>query len=202
MGHPSIFAIVPLCIGLLAPSPVHAQGNAIGNDKLANPVAADSISPAAARAIATKGWKSPGRAFLYSFLGTAIPVVAGGAPALGNNELSAGALVALGGGVLGPSLGHFYAQRNGRAIRGIVIRGATAVIVAVTLSSETENEGLAALSVGALLVGMTFFVVDIAGAPHSARVHNQTVAGRASLSVGPLAGPISGASGVGVRVTF
>src|SRR5882672_10381867 len=69
---------------------------------------ADSITPAAARAM------SPGRAFLYSFFGTAIPVGVGGATALGNNELSAGSLVAIGGAVVGPSLGHFYAQRYGR----------------------------------------------------------------------------------------
>ena len=152
----------------------------------------DSITPAAARAM------SPGRAFLYSFFGTAIPVGVGGATALGNNELSAGSLVAIGGAVVGPSLGHFYAQRYGRAIRGIVIRGVATAIVAGTLTTDTRSDGLAALSAGALLVGITSFVVDIAGAPHSARVHNETVAGRVRLGVAPLAGP----PGVAVRVTF
>ena len=153
---------------------------------------ADSITPAAARAM------SPGRAFLYSFFGTAIPVGVGGATALGNNELSAGSLVAIGGAVVGPSLGHFYAQRYGRAIRGIVIRGVATAIVAGTVTTDTRSDGLAALSAGALLVGITSFVVDIAGAPHSARVHNETVAGRVRLGVAPLAGP----PGVAVRVTF
>ncbi len=152
----------------------------------------DSITPAAARAM------SPGRAFLYSFFGTAIPVGVGGATALGNNELSAGSLVAIGGAVVGPSLGHFYAQRYGRAIRGIVIRGVATAIVAGTVTTDTRSDGLAALSAGALLVGITSFVVDIAGAPHSARVHNETVAGRVRLGVAPLAGP----PGVAVRVTF
>ena len=152
----------------------------------------DSITPAAARAM------SPGRAFLYSFFGTVIPVGVGGATALGNNELSAGSLVAIGGAVVGPSLGHFYAQRYGRAIRGIVIRGVATAIVAGTVTTDTRSDGLAALSAGALLVGITSFVVDIAGAPHSARVHNETVAGRVRLGVAPLAGP----PGVAVRVTF
>ena len=152
----------------------------------------DSITPAAARAM------SPGRAFLYSFFGTVTPVGVGGATALGNNELSAGSLVAIGGAVVGPSLGHFYAQRYGRAIRGIVIRGVATAIVAGTVTTDTRSDGLAALSAGALLVGITSFVVDIAGAPHSARVHNETVAGRVRLGVAPLAGP----PGVAVRVTF
>jgi hypothetical protein len=206
MGHPSILAIVLLCIGLLVLSPVHALGSSIGTDQLANPVAryepADSTSPSAARAIATDGWKSPGRAFLYSSLGTVIPVGVGGAAALGQNELTVGSYVAIVGAVVGPSLGHFYAQRNSRAIRGIVIRGVATAIVAATVTSDNADNGSASLFVGALLVGTTCLVVDIAGAPYSARAHNQTVGERVGLSVAPLAGSISGAPGVGVRLAY
>jgi hypothetical protein len=163
-----------------------------------------SISPAAELAVGAAGWKSPGRAFLYSFLGTAIPVGVGGATALGQNELSAGALVAIGGAVIGPSLGHFYAQRNGRAIRGIVVRGAAAGIMAATISSsdDEDNAGLAGLFVGAALVGVTFLVVDIAGAARSARVHNQKLAGGAGVCVFPMARAVAGAPGIGVRVVY
>ena len=200
--------VVLLCVSSLVPPSLYAQRNTAWPDRLANPVpqyvSVDSISPAAERAMGAEGWKSPSRAFLYSFLGTAIPVGVGGATALGNNELSAGALVAIGGAVLGPSLGHFYAQRKGRAIRGIVARGAAAGIMAATLSSSDEggNEGLAALFVGASLVGVTFFVADIAGAAHSARAHNQKLAGRARICVSPLVRPIAGAPGIGLRVAY
>ena len=167
---------------------------------------ADSISAAAGPAIAPAGMKSPGRAFLYSFFGTAIPVGIGGGTALGKNELSAGALVAIGGGVVGPSLGHFYAQRYGRAIRGIVVRGAAAgiaagVAVSSSSSSSEPNESGAVLFVGSALLGIVFLVADIAGAPHSARVHNEKVAG-ARVSAAPFAGPIAGAPGVGLRLAF
>ena len=166
---------------------------------------ADSISAAAGPAIAPAGMKSPGRAFLYSFFGTAVPVGIGGGTALGKNELSAGALVAIGGGVVGPSLGHFYAQRYGRAIRGIVVRGAAAGIaagVAVSSSSSSEpDESGAVLFVGSALLGIVFLVADIAGAPQSARVHNEKVAG-ARVGVAPFAGPIAGAPGVGLRLAF
>jgi hypothetical protein len=154
-----------------------------------------------------EGLKSPSRAFLYSFLGTAMPVGIGGASALGNNELSAGALVAIGGAVIGPSLGHFYAQRRGRAIRGILIRGAAAGIMAATFPSSNDgdkvgNEGLSAPFIGASIVGVWFFVADIAGAAHSARAHNQKLAARPPIRVSSLVRPIAGAPGIAVRVAY
>lgn len=151
-----------------------------------------------------KGWKSPGRAFLYSFLGTAIPVGVGGGAALGQNDLSAGAIVAIGGAVVGPSLGHFYAQRNGRAIRGIVVRGAAAGIMAATLSSSDDSgdAGLAVLFAGATAMGILFFVTDLTGAAHSARVHNVELEERVGVCVSPLVRRIGGAAGIGLRVAY
>jgi len=84
------------------------------------------------------------------------------------------------------------------------VRGAAAGIMAATVSSSDEgpDKGLAALFVGASLVGVTFFVADIAGAAHSARVHNQKLPGRARMCVSPLVSPVSGAPGIGLRVTY
>ena len=160
---------------------------------------ADSISPNAAGAMATEGRRSPGRAFLYSFLGTAIPVGVGGGAALGNNELSAGALVAIGGAIVGPSLGHFYAQRHGRAIGGIVARGVAAGMITGAVYSSNLSVA-SALFYGGSALGIVFFVTDIAGAPHSAHVHNETVAGRVRIGVASMVSPITGAPGVGVRL--
>jgi len=176
-------AIVLLCLSALVPS----------------------TSPGAEPTTGAEGWKSPSRAFLYSFLGTAIPVGAGGGAALGQNELSPGALVAIGGAVIGPSLGHFYAQRNGRAIRGIVVRGAAAGVIAAAVNTSTDSgddEGMAALFLAASVVGVTFLIADIAGASRSARVHNQELAGRTGVCVSPMACPVAGAPGIGLHVVY
>lgn len=203
--RPSVFAIVLFCIRSLGPSPVNAQGNAVGAERLVIAVqpyeSADSISVAAAGAIVPDGMKSPRRAFLYSFLGTAIPVGVGGGMALGQNELSAGAIVAIGGAVVGPSLGHFYAERDGRAIRGIVIRGTAAGILA-SADYESSETGNIVLVVGGSVLGIVFLVADIAGASHSAKVHNDAVAGRVRLGVAPLGRAGARASGVTICLTF
>lgn len=199
-------AIVVLCISSLVPFPVHAQGNIVETERIAIPV------PINESMVGSEGQRSPGRAFAYSLLGTALPVGIGGGTALGKNELSGGAVVAIGGAVLGPSLGHFYAQRHGRAIRGIVVRGIAAGMVAIALDSSqsrdddgTSNQcgtGCAALFVGGALLGSVFLVADVGEASRSARIHNGTVAGGVRLGVSSLAGPIVGAPGVGVRITF
>ena len=200
-----------LFCALLTAAPVPAKGawptasrpEAMNPLRLHSPLvpyeSADSISPNAARAMATEGRKSPGRAFLYSFLGTAIPVGVGGGAALGNNELSAGALVAIGGAIVGPSLGHFYAQRHGRAIGGIVARGVAAGMITGAVYSSNLSVA-SALFYGGSALGIVFFVTDIAGAPHSAHVHNETVAGRVRIGVASMVSPITGAPGVGVRL--
>jgi len=157
------------------------------------------------RALTAAGAKPPGRALLYSFLGTAVPVGIGTATALGNNTLSAGALVALGGGVVGPSLGHFYAHRSGRAIRGILIRGAAAGIGGVALTSASRSDdskpGEAWVFLACAVVGAGSLIADITGAPGSARRHNEDVVG-ARISVTPFAGSVVGAPGAGVRLAF
>jgi hypothetical protein len=195
-----------LFCALLTAAPIPAKGAPFtqwekGTPGVETPYeSADSISSTASRAMATEGRRSPGRAFLYSFFGTAIPVGVGGGTALGNNELSAGALVAIGGAVVGPSLGHFYAQRPGRAIRGIVARGVAAGMITGAVYSSSES-AFTSLFVGGSLLGIGFFVADIAGAPHSADVHNEEVA-RARVSAALFAGPIGGAPGVGLRLAF
>jgi hypothetical protein len=116
------------------------------------------------------GIKSESRALAYSLGGTALPI--GSAIVLGGQ--GGAAFVVLGGAVIGPSLGHFYADRPGRAMIGIGIRTAAlaGLVVAIGSSWENENSDASALAVGSLIVGTASMLADIADAPHSARVHN------------------------------
>jgi len=66
--------------------------------------------------------KSPSTAFQLSFFSTVVPVGAGLALAGADNE--AGGLAFLGGLVVGPSIGHFYAGQVGRGMGTTLLRGA------------------------------------------------------------------------------
>ena len=211
----SVLKSIGLIVVSLATIDAPAYGSALGGDGLtvsdlpfesANSTSAEmthAIVPA--RAITPEGAKPPGRALLYSFLGTAIPVGIGTATALGKNELGAGALVALGGGVVGPALGHFYARRSGRAITGILIRGAAAGIGGVALTSASRSDdsepGEAWVFLACAAVGAGSLIADIAGAPGSARMHNEEPV-RARIGLTPFAGSVVGAPGAGVRLAF
>jgi len=76
-------------------------------------------SRASARAVAAPARKSPTTAFVLSFASTAGPMFAGAAT--GSN---AGGEVFLGGLIIGPSVGHFYAGQAGRGLATIALRGA------------------------------------------------------------------------------
>ena len=71
--------------------------------------------------------KSPGAAFRASFFSTVIPMGAGAA-VLASTDNGAGAVLFFGGMVVGPSVGHFYADQVGRGIGTMLLRGAGTVI--------------------------------------------------------------------------
>ena len=73
--------------------------------------------------------KSPSTAFQLSLFSTLVPMGAGAlALASSSGESEAGAFVFLGGLVVGPSVGHFYAGQAGRGIGTTLLRGAGTVI--------------------------------------------------------------------------
>ena len=121
--------------------------------------------------------KSSSSAFLWSLGGTLVPWAV--IVAVSSDSSPAPALLATGGIVVGPSLGHFYAGRPGRAWKGVGIRlGALAVITAGIASCfrdlfEADCGGGASLA----LVGSGLFIAssvyDIATAPASARRFNR-----------------------------
>jgi hypothetical protein len=75
----------------------------------------------------TRPHKSPGTAFALSFLSTAAPIAVG----VGMNN-GGGAGVFLAGGVVGPSVGHFYA---GQTVRGVVTAGLRGAGTALFINS-------------------------------------------------------------------
>ncbi len=92
------------------------------------------------------------------------------------------------GALVGPSTGHFYAGKPGRALRGIGIRtaamaGMGAAFAMAWNRTDSNAEGLAYASAAIYSVSA---LVDIATAPGSARAHNQRIA-RSHLNVAPVA---------------
>lgn len=123
--------------------------------------------------------KSETTALLLSFLGTAVPIGVG-APIVWEGAGSTPAAVFMVAGVLiGPALGHFYADRPGRAFAGIGIRllaGAGVALGGLASGSEGGATGgaTAVAAIGGILAGASI-LWDIVRAPHSARVHNEEV---------------------------
>jgi hypothetical protein len=141
--------------------------------------------------------RSPGLALSLSLLGTA----AGYATliAAGETESDGLTLLGLGGIVIGPSLGHFYAGEVGRGITHSLIRvGAGGVIMAGAVvmfsdcwGSDEECDGSAgpALMIGGLVLGGASTLYSIIDSPAAASRHNQARRRRFALTPTPLQGP-------------
>jgi len=150
------------------------------------------------------GLKSGTAAFLYSFVGTAVPVALGAAVVAGSDAggsgsgVGVGAAVLLGGLVIGPSLGQFYSGRPSQAWTGIGIRSlASVVILAAAVQGLGEGGGNGneeAQGTAGLALGGASLALDILTAPHSAHFHNGELRPH---RVGMMAIPVGGAPGFG-----
>lgn len=141
--------------------------------------------------------KSELTAVLSSSLGTVAPACAALIVSASGNDDAVPGVFILTSYVIGPSIGHFYAGRAGRAFMGIAIRGVTLVgLMVAALGAEDNGNNLGALGIGCLVVGGGSVLFDIVDAPHSARVHNMKV--RRPLAIIPTA--VGGAPGVRVDV--
>lgn len=116
--------------------------------------------------------KSGGKALALSLFGTLLPVAMGALSASGDGS-DAGAVLAVTGVVLGPSLGHFYAERPVYATGMAVLRGGAVVAALSGTSCETNCDNRAALSVLTGLVALVSVYVDIATAPGAVRARNR-----------------------------
>lgn len=154
------------------------------------------------------GTKSGKTALLFSVLGTVVPAAAT-LPFIwersGTSLAHTSALVGAGAYLIGPSLGHFYANRPGRAVGGIAIRALAAAGVAIAgLGGASEGgitPGQAALGVAGGIIGAASVVWDIASAPHSARVHNDELR-QERAAIGMMLSADSRGIGLSANVTF
>ncbi len=133
-----------------------------------------------------RGLKSEGVAFRASLLGTVGPIAVGlalAAPGPTNDAAIPSILFITGGVALGPSLGHFYAGRPGRATATAVLRtGVMAASLIIAFSAcplegcTDEEEATAAIStVTGAAVAAGLAIYDIVTAKASVRRHNQRI---------------------------
>ncbi len=164
------------------------------------------------------GPKSPTLALALSAAGTIVPAAIGYLT-LTTGDSKDGELVLFAAGLYaGPSIGHFYANRPGPAVRGLIIRGLVVGASALALtqtglclesceSAEIIDE-LIVLAIGSGLTAASA-IFDIVTAPRSARQYNESrAAGRAaeigprSLWIAPRLTRVGRAWGLGVALTF
>src|SRR6202008_2121409 len=114
-------ALCGLSLGILLSGPVKAEEGASPASP-ASPADSAGISSAPRGGELLPGIKSGKTALLMSLLGTAVPIAAS-APFIweqsGTSLAHASAVVGTAAILFGPSLGHFYAERPGRAFAGI-----------------------------------------------------------------------------------
>ena len=131
--------------------------------------------------------KSPGRALLFSTAGTVVPL-----SLATTNFGSAGLGLVATGFLLGPSLGHLYAENYDRALFGIGFRLGTPFLLGAMAGPSGVFVGLAIAAGSALY--------DIVTAGGSARAYNSEQHPR--VQVKPKTGPTGNGVGIALHVTF
>lgn len=74
----------------------------------------------ASRYVAAPATKSPSTAFVLSFASTVVPIGVGAVMA--DRNIDAGWVLIFGGGIIGPSVGHFYVGESGRGLGTAALR--------------------------------------------------------------------------------
>ena len=119
---------------------------------------------------------SPRTAFWLSFLGSAVPIGGGLILSETSENTSPGDAAVFVGSLVGPSLGHFYAGRPGRAWLGIGVRvaalGAALLVINGNIMEEPHH-GEDVLFYASLLTYCASGIIDIATAPGSAAKTNE-----------------------------
>ena len=119
---------------------------------------------------------SPRTAFWLSFLGSAVPMGAGLLIAESSEDTTSGVITFAIGSTLGPSLGHFYAGRPGRAWLGIGVRLAAMAATLWALNGmvlEDPDHGEDVVIIAGLVTYCASGIIDIATAPASAAKANE-----------------------------
>jgi hypothetical protein len=163
--------------------------------------------------------KSPLGAVLRSLGGTLVPAAAGIGLLMLQGERPvadwSGGVVLASGLIVGPAMGHFYAENDEQAWRGIAVRGGagvgfglTAVLFAASLDGNyfgADDEGSEIAGVAAIVTLLASGIAlgvrtlyDIIEADDAARAYNDEV----GLSVRPQVNPVQRRAGLALQWTF
>jgi hypothetical protein len=118
------------------------------------------------------------------------------------DDQAAAELTLLGALLVGPSLGHFYAGRPGRALLGVGLRtlALAGVTAGVAATWNGDSDAGAAAGIAGVALGGAVVLWGIVRAPHSAKVRNEQR--RRSAAVSPTLSPDGSGIRVGARVSF
>lgn len=148
-----------------------------------------SATPMVGQVDTSQAAKSEGAALAWSLGGTLGPVGAGLLIALpSDGAVGIGVGLFLAGSIVGPSLGHFYANHPGQGAVGIAIRTGAGLATLWGIRcgyTEAYCESQPAFAYVGLAVAFVSIIYDVSTAPASARRYNQR---RISLSIQSIRG--------------
>ena len=148
---------------------------------------ADSVQ-ATSMSLPPESAKSPGIATMNSFMGTAAPLAVG--IGLAQKHGGLGLTMGMAGFLVGPSLGHVYADNGAQAFTGIAIRSACVAVCAVGMATLEDSSDRSGILIGtSLMVGTISVLGDIFSAGRSATSYNRRVA-RDQQGLRPIVVPV------------
>ena len=143
-----------------------------------------SATPMAGQVDTSQAAKSEGAALAWSLGGTLGPIGAGLLLALpSDGAVGGGVALFLAGSIVGPSLGHFYANHPGRGAVGIAVRTGAGLATLWGIRcgfTEAYCNSEPAFGYVGLAVALVSIIYDVGTAPASARRYNKS---RISLSI-------------------
>lgn len=146
--------------------------------------------------------KSVATGLLLSVGSTVLPTVVGVMSLHRESNIALGTMLLGYGGILGPSMGNFYAGDKKRGMIGTAIRlGAWLLVSGVTTGGTWDENGSTAEEkaiLGALIVSFGTAVWNIATVPASVRQYN--LQQREKFSLQPLLDPLEHAIGLNLAI--
>jgi len=152
--------------------------------------------------------KSPVAAGLFSTGATVLPFGGGLAMVLTDDSATdegataTGLALMAGGVVVGPAIGHLYAENGDRAVNGMLARG---MMILVTVYVSAVNPALGGIIAFPLMIGtLGSLFSDLASAADAARVSNARhgLDAREGMAIAPRVDPINRQVGLALRLTF
>ncbi len=170
-------------------------------DRVAQPLRRYDQGPSVTR-------KSPVAAGLLSTGATVVPFGGGLAMVLANDSATDGDATAtgfalvLGGVVVGPAIGHLYAENGDRAFNGILARGMTILMTVYVSVVNPVLGGILGIPLTLGMLGSLFS--DLTSAADAARAYNARhgLDAQEGVAVVPQVDPVRRQAGLALRWTF